>query len=436
MLKSKNQPLIILTGDCRKLLKTLPSASVHCCVTSPPYWCLRDYGHPDQLGQEDTPGQYVEAMRSVFAEVRRVLRDDGTLWLNLSDTHYGSWGNYAAHRSTKATTPGRSDKYGTFRPPMARGQGLNGLKPKDLCGVPWRVALALQADGWYLRSDIIWHKPNVMPESVTDRPTKAHEYLFLLSKSKRYFYDAEAIKEPASFESSVRLRHGISPTHKYASGVPGHAAQSLFVPRPNRRQKQRGHSRRHAGFGERWDAMTRSEQSTGRRNKRSVWTVATRPYRGNHFATFPPDLIRPCLLAGTSARGCCPACAGPWLRVTMKGAPLRAWRKQSGADATGEYHGGATKPFSAAGIQDASAVKARILQGMREIRTTGWRPSCKCTPAEPVPCTVLDPFGGSGTTGQVALDLGRRAVMMELNPDYVQLINQRCGSAQDFSFDA
>ncbi|HEY5911435.1 MAG TPA: site-specific DNA-methyltransferase [Verrucomicrobiae bacterium] len=215
------QSLTVLTGDCRQLLKTLPIGSVHCCVTSPPYWGLRDYAHPDQIGQESTPDQYVEVMHLVFAEVRRVLRNDGTLWLNLSDSYYGSWGNYAASGNAKARKKPRSNRYGTFRPPTAHGTSLNGLKAKDLCGIPWRVALALQADGWYLRSDIIWHKPNVMPESVTDRPTKAHEYLFLLSKSKRYYYDAVAIKDPASPESAMRLLRGVSSAHKYVDGRAG-----------------------------------------------------------------------------------------------------------------------------------------------------------------------------------------------------------------------
>lgn len=432
MPKVESHQLTILTGDCRKILKTLPAASVHCCVTSPPYWGLRDYGHPGQLGQESTPEQYVASMRAVLSEVRRVLRDDGTLWLNLGDSYYGSWGNYAADRSAhaKAKNRRRKDRSGVFRPPMAGGN-IHGLKDKDLVGIPWRVALALQADGWYLRSDIIWHKPNVMPESVTDRPTKAHEYLFLLSKSKRYYYDAEAIKEPASPASAERLLRGISGGQKYVGGAPGQTAHSFIAPRPNRADKQRGHSRRHAGFNDRWKAKTAANHCCGKRNKRSVWTVPTLPYRGAHFATYPPDLIRPCILAGTSARGCCRRCGSPWARVTEKGAPLENWRKRCGADHAGGYVGRATKDFGAAGAQNASAIKARILAGMREIRTVDWQPSCECNAGEPVPCTVLDPFAGSGTTGQVARELSRHAVLIELKPDYVKLIQERCtGSSQ------
>jgi DNA modification methylase len=352
MPKAGNHDITILTGDCRKLLKTLPDESVHCCITSPPYWGLRDYGHPDQIGQEPTPEQYVGAMRSVFAEVRRVLRNDGTLWLNLSDSYYGSWGNYAAPDGrAKARDKHRADRYGTFRPPMAQGSGSNGLKPKDLCGIPWRVALALQADGWYLRSDIIWHKPNPMPESVKDRPTRAHEYLFLFSKSRRYYYDAVAIKEPPSASFLKELE----------SGCRGHAtkpfsesrAQDAFLAKRHiieafrqRLDKQRDYGRRHAGFNERWKRLTMEERRLCGVNKRSVWTVPTSGYRGAHTATYPPALIRPCLLAG------CP-CGG----------------------------------------------------------------------------LVLDPFAGTGTTGMVAQELGRRALLLELNPEYVKLIERRCNGS-------
>jgi len=427
MMELSRQPLTVITGDCRERLKFLPAASVHCCVTSPPYWGLRDYGHPDQLGQENTPEEYVESMRTVFAELHRVLRSDGTLWLNLSDTYYGSWGNYVAKGREWAKGMERKERYGTFRPPMAHGHGANGLKRKDLCGIPWRVAQALQADGWYVRSDIIWHKANAMPESVTDRPAKAHEYMFLLSKSERYFYDAEAIKAPASPESAKRLLRGSSEKHKYVDGVPGQAMHSFVRPRPNRNGNQDGHSRRHAGFNDRWEERTESERVTGMCNKRTVWTVPTHPYKGAHFATYPPDLIAPCILAGTSALGCCRRCGEPWRRVTSKGEPLEEWKKRCGADSTGGYHGRATKNFDSGKAQDASAVKARILAGMREIRTIGWQLNCRCNEGEPTPCTVLDPFAGSGTTGQVALDFGRRAILIELNPEYRKLIHERCG---------
>ena len=345
------QPLTILTGDCRNLLKALPSESVNCCVTSPPYWGLRDYGHPDQIGQEPTPEQYVEVMRSVFAEVRRALRDDGTLWLNLSDSYYGSWGNYAAADGrAKARDKQRAERCGMFRPPMARGSGPNGLKPKDLCGIPWRVAFALQADGWYLRSDIIWHKPNPMPESVRDRPTRAHEYLFLFSKSRRYYYDAAAIKEPPSASFLKELErgyngHGTKPFGKTRAQDASLAKHRIIERFRLRLDKQRGYGRRHAGFNARWERLTSEERKLCGVSKRSVWTVPTAGYRGMHTATYPPALIRPCILAGCPPRG-----------------------------------------------------------------------------------LVLDPFAGTGTTGMVALELGRRALLMELNPEYAKLIRERCGA--------
>lgn len=277
----------ILRGDCIEQLAALPDCfRVQCCVTSPPYFGLRDYGHAGQIGLESTPDEYIAKLVEVFRQVRRVLADDGTLWLNLGDS-YGA---------------------------------------KQLIGIPWRVAFALQADGWYLRSDIIWHKPNPMPESVTDRPTKAHEYLFLLSKSERYHYDAAAIAEPAE---SLGLNGG-------AYAPPG------MPPSSNARSGNK--ARKHAtDRGCPNDGVSGSvpwEGST--RNRRTVWTVATQPFSGAHFATFPPALIEPCILAG------CPA-------------------------------GG----------------------------------------------TVLDPFGGAGTTGLVADRLQRNALLVELNPEYADMAERR-----------
>jgi DNA modification methylase len=254
-------------GSCLNVLPTLTAQSVHTCVTSPPYWGLRDYGVNGQFGLEATPDEYVDNMVTVFRGVWRVLRDDGTLWLNLGDSYAntgkgggGRQGNAWLDHGGKTT-----DCAGTFKyaPP--------GLKPKDLVGIPWRVAFALQADGWYLRSDIIWHKPNPMPESVTDRPTKAHEYIFLLSKSERYYYDADAIKEPAD------------PSAKASWG--------------GKKQAR--------GFGSATGNEGNNADYTGaeKRNKRSVWTVSPQPYADAHFATFPPKLIEPCVLAGCPLGG-------------------------------------------------------------------------------------------------------------------------------------
>lgn len=252
---------------------------------------LQKYFCPAEIGLEATPDEYVANMVEVFRLVRELLNDDGTLWLNLGDSYAASQSNNGGY-SAKSTLAG-------FTNPNTKGRVANdatkprllrhGFKPKNLIGIPWRVAFALQASGWYLRSDIIWSKPNSMPESVTDRPTKSHEYIFLLSKSERYYYDADAIKEPAIY---FGLTGQDESGYKDAQSYAGKHAKS---------DKQRGHSRRHAGFNERWDAMEKAQQCSGMRNKRSVWTVATAHYSGAHFATFPPALIEPCVMAGSRA---------------------------------------------------------------------------------------------------------------------------------------
>lgn len=279
----------VLQGDCIEVLRTLPDGCIHCCVTSPPYWGLRDYGVEGQLGLEKTPDEYVAKMVEVFHEVRRVLRDDGTLWLNLGDSYCSGQGGRQSAIGESPKTPIRErpnphhrndvDVCGWSDRAVAPRNFLpasTGIKPKDLCGIPWRVAFALQADGWYLRQDIIWAKPNPMPESVTDRCTKAHEYIFLMSKSPRYFYDAEAIKE-----ENVTAPHaaGYTSGDEYAIGP-----------------MDRG------GCSQREGDQTRIWGANGR-NKRSVWTVATAPFKEAHFATFPPELIRPCIKAGCPQGG-------------------------------------------------------------------------------------------------------------------------------------
>jgi len=264
----------ILQGDALEVLKTLSSNSVQCCITSPPYYGLRDYGVPGQIGLEDTPDAYISMLVEVFREVRRVLRDDGTLWVNIGDSYAGSWGNYAPggikgvqrSRTEEGERWERKAYQDTkFLPPTARAREM-GLKPKDLIGIPWLLAFALRADGWYLRQELIWNKPNCMPESVTDRCTKSHETIFMLSKCERYFYDQEAIKEPGQDwgpRDRSNFRNGtIDPLLKHHGFLDGNFAE-------------RG------------------------RNKRSVWTVSTQSYDGAHFATFPPKLIEPCILAGS-----------------------------------------------------------------------------------------------------------------------------------------
>jgi len=266
----------ILVGDCRATLGTLPDHSVQTCVTSPPYFGLRDYGMADQIGLEQTPDAFVEQLVSVFREVKRVLQDDGTLWLNLGDSYARNAGPEES-KLASLHTMGVGQKKAHEMGAMRKGENRppEGLKPKDLIGIPWRVAFALQADGWYLRSDIIWHKPNPMPESVKDRCTKAHEYIFLLSKSERYYYDAEAVKEDASISTKERVGLMVGGGHGDASRNDGDLGSRLTF----------------AQFAE------------NGRNRRSVWTVATQPYSGAHFATFPPKLIEPCILAGCPEGG-------------------------------------------------------------------------------------------------------------------------------------
>jgi DNA modification methylase len=352
----------IHVGDCRQVLATLPAASVQCVVTSPPYWGLRDYGVAAQIGLEPTMEFYLERMVEVFREVRRVLRDDGTAWINLGDSYNANHGagfdlNYNGGARLRLQAS----------PKLPRQAWL---KPKDLVGIPWRVAFALQADGWYLRSDIIWAKRNPMPESVTDRPTKAHEYIFLLSKRERYFYDAEAIKEPLQESSLERGYVGA----KMKAG-------KLHVPNG--------------------------------RNRRTVWTIATEAYSEAHFATFPRDLVAPCILAGTSERGCCAMCGAPWVRVVER----TGYNGVGRADAT-VYTGQAY-----ASPQSAPRGPARNF-GEPMAMTRGWRPSCACEAAV-IPCTVLDPFAGSGTALYVAKEYGRRAIGIDLKAAYVHLAAAR-----------
>ena len=335
----------LYVGDALDVLQGLPSESVQCCVTSPPYWGLRDYGVEGQLGLEPTPQLYVEDMVTAFQAVRRVLKVDGTLWLNLGDSYAGSWGAQSRPDGRPMALADGGDML-SARQIEAHPRGTHtgslkntpGLKPKDLVGIPWRVAFALQADGWWLRSDIIWSKPNPMPESVTDRPTKAHEYVFLLTKSERYFYDADAIRTPT-----------IAPTTKMPDGWDtGSGAHGSFHrngrEKGRKTDKQRGHGRRHAGFDDRWDGISKAERQEMGANARTVWEIATKPYAQAHFATFPPELASRCIKAGS-------------------------------------------KPGD----------------------------------------TVLDPFGGSGTTASVATGLGRNAIYIDLNPDYLELARNRIG---------
>jgi len=379
----------IIPGDVLSGLRTIPDDSVHCCVTSPPYWGLRDYGCDGQIGLEATPAEFIARLVAVFDEVRRVLRDDGTCWVNMGDSYAGSWGAQSRGDFTPGTLEGASAKdvclsaRQIMAHPKETGTGslknTPGMKAKDLMGMPWRLAFALQEAGWWLRSEIIWHKPNPMPESVTDRPTKSHEQIFLLTKSARYFYDAEAIKEGAER---------------------GHAGSRFDTGKTAEHQLNR------AGEGERID--------TGTRNARTVWTIPTQPYPGAHFATFPEAIPERCIRAGTSEKGCCPACGAPWERTVERTAMVL-----ERSDRTHER--GRTRSSGTMVVPPSS-------------QTTGWRPSCECDGVDrrlvTVPCTVLDPFLGSGTTIAVARKLGRRGIGCELNPEYIELARERIGKAE------
>ena len=436
---------MILQGDARRI--PLADESVQCVVTSPPYWGLRDYGLPPlvwggearcehewgdevpgdprggsgpnakeayakadsedegksryarqvargnfcslcsawrgSLGLEPTPELYVQHLVAVFREVRRVLRKDGTCWVNLGDS-------YASDTKWGGNTGGKHVKTLHGKPGgMGREKRDTGLKSKDLVGIPWRVAFALQADGWWLRSDIIWAKPNPMPESVTDRPTRSHEYVFLLTKSERYYYDAEAIREVLS-DGPLGGRQ---------------LADRKGEKAPRSKDYHNGMKQRMSG-----------RPCPPNRNRRSVWTIATQPYPEAHFATFPEALVTPCILAGTSELGACATCGAPWKRTTEKsgGTTGKSWHNHQDDAIRGQRGNDAG---------DRTAKNA-YESGDYKVKTVGWQPGCKCK-ATVIPCIVLDPFCGSGTVEAVAYKLGRKGIGMDLKAEYNALAKQR-----------
>jgi len=383
----------------------LSSESVHCVITSPPYWGLRKYVgiNPTPwppvtyrpmsgaelirveewrgcLGEEPTPSMFIAHLVLIFREVHRVLRKEGTLWLNLGDSYMGSGGDHKAYHKNDASFQTGIMRGCQPRPPRGIGR-------KNLVGIPWRAALALQADGWTLRSDIIWNKINALPESVRDRPTKSHEHVFLFSKTPRYFYDAEAIREP------------------YAQPLNRWGGNTL------KEVKQKGAARidmLHVGRTSSLREGTQRRPDPRGRNKRDVWSIPTGTYPGAHFAVFPEKLIEPMIKAGTSGRGCCPQCGAPWERVLEKAGsrPAGCW-----SDRAGE------KRLQRHDHESPSSVFATGTIAIRE--TTEWRPTCSCDAGNPVPCIVLDPFVGSGTTLLVARRLGRHAVGVDLSYSYL-----------------
>jgi DNA modification methylase len=471
-------------GDALDVLRELPDESVHCCVTSPPFYGLRDYGTgrweggddecdhaanapvsnqvdprhqakpgwdstsgktkettnraervpgrvcvcgarriDQQIGLEETPEQWVNKLVAVFREVRRVLRSDGTCWVELGDsyatsqfTRQGKPRNVpqaANGYAGEEWTTDRSEAY------SAHGWDVSGLKPKDLCGTPWLLAFALRADGWYLRSEIIWSKPNPMPESVTDRPTTAHSRIFLLAKSPRYFFDAEAVREPTVYTPDQIRKQALAHKKRAAAG------------------RIRGNNDGTADFGVMVGEPHGAESG---RNVRSVWEIATEPFPEAHFATFPQALVRRCILAGTSERGCCPECGAPWVREVE--------REYLPSKKGGPQHSRGDARRDPATRTDLPAERLDLV-----MTTTGWRPSCECRytaaiirhpnrdevrqePLRPVPCTVLDPFIGSGTTAYVARKLGRRAIGIDLNEEYLEMAARRLAQQSLFAQEA
>lgn len=388
----------VIVGDVIDGLRTLPADSVQCCVTSPPYWGLRDYGVDGQIGLEPTPEAFTAKMVEVFEQVRRVLRPDGTCWVNIGDTYcnfrVGQCGQSVHNKEVR-------DK------PTERRRGVVGLKEKDLIGIPWRLAFALQDAGWWLRSEIIWHKLSPMPESVTDRPTKSHEQIFLLTKSESYFFDQEAVKEPATGNAHHR-GNGVNPKAK----TPGknsriHVARTGAAPQ----------SRQNESFSAAVAGLVES------RNIRTVWTMSSESFKGAHFATFPSEIPRRAISAGTSEKGACPKCGAPWERVierdrvaTRPGHNSKINRASDDPDSPYERHSGMI-----VGNRDPR-------RHMTTTTTAGWESGCECGSADTVPCVVLDPFSGSGTSGMVATEMGRRYVGCELNPEYAEMSRIRIES--------
>jgi DNA modification methylase len=424
----------IITGHVLSALAQLPDESVHCVVCSPPYYGLRDYGIEPQvwggdpgcehdwnsrtierelhqtravgrgdprtssqwveafcrhcngwrgsLGLEPTPALYIEHMVTVFREIRRVLRKDGTLWLNIGDSYAAGGGFFAnapSNLNGSKQSTNRGSKHQSRTPPP-------GIKAKDLLGVPWMLAFALRDDGWWLRSEITWAKKAPMPESCTDRPTSATEKVFLLTKSAKYFFDSVAIQEESETENlGGRQRAALKNDERYIDQIGGEY---------------------HEGRPGRFSAYQPSK-----RNMRNFLLLGPSPFPGAHFATFHPKIPEIAILAGTSERGVCPKCGAGWERITKSSFVKLAQRRDTRK---------AVQPGA-----DMADINSRNQMGYNETETIGWRPTCKCDAADPIPATVLDPFLGSGTTAMVADRLGRNCIGIEINPQYAAMAERR-----------
>ena len=377
----------IINADAVLGLKSIPDKSIHCCITSPPYFALRSY-LPDshdskklEIGREDTPEEYVARMVDVFRQVKRVLRDDGTLWVVIGDSYAGSG---------KGPNGGKVEHEGRMGFTGGKPYISDSIKPKDLIGIPWLFAFAMRADGWYLRKDIIWEKQDPVPESVRDRPTSSHEYIFLFAKSRRYFYDLEAIREP------------VKPN---ANGL---------MAAPSKHESNKNSS---TGYVQR---VVQYQEVKGA-NRRSVWNIATGNYSGAHFATFPTELVELCIKAGTSEHGACPVCGSPWRRMV----------KVEGLSSA-DYMRGKDKSAFMSEQGQKQNLRAPGISFSRKRKHIGWQPTCDCLVEgqipEPVPCTVLDPFLGSGTTILVAQRMGRNGIGTELYEKYCHIAKKRIGA--------
>lgn len=450
----------IICGDWKEAARQLAPASIDCIITSPPYYGLRDYGtatwkggdadcdHVErrirtgdglaqlseayrggghkaaevpviqfrgecgkcgavsvdqQIGQEETPEAYISSLVEGFRILRTALKDTGTLWVNIGDSYASSGKVRTNEQATRKSglKGGFASQIAAKNQPAKRGRGL---KDKDLIGIPWMLAFALRADGWYLRQDIIWHKPNPMPESVTDRCTKSHEYIFLFSKSSQYYYDAEAIKEDTAEYEFLRRQK------EKAKGLTGkQQLKSNGFEMGQTPQSENGAVR---------DKAAKIDPAlSGKRNKRSVWTVTTKPFADAHFACYPHELIDPCILAGTSEKGNCPKCGGPWSRILEP-----VLNVGHTGDTESQYQEGTTANRLTM-LRQAAREQGTEYTG--EKKTIGWQPSCECGISETVPAIVYDPFTGSGTTASAAKSLGRAYMGSELNPEYIKIINKR-----------
>ena len=449
----------ILVGDAITRLRKLEDNSVHCVITSPPYWGMRSYqGGEGMIGMETTFDEHLDNLLRVFREVRRVLRTDGTCFLNYGDAYAGAGVRMAHHANAGISNTVSRNGASTKR------IDPTGLKAKDLMMMPARIALALQADGWWLRSEIPWIKDNPMPESVTDRPTSAHEKVFLLTQSgsptywthrdgkgsrtqpapdyvwqdkdtgqesdtavdgwKRvnlwrghdYFWDQEAVRTPMQESSVKRLSQ---PNFDNQTGGP---KDPMSGNRSHRRVlenlKQRGHVRPHDGFNAKWDGMTKAEQGAGGANMRNYLVVATHPFPGAHFATFPPDLVTPLIKAGTSEHGVCAECGAPWVRMVDK--PIPPDHVYSNARTSED----SKVRLSPLGIKRGSGYKMQNWRNQNPTQTTGWQPTCACA-ADVKPALCLDPFSGAGTVGLVADRLGRDALLIEISAEYAEMARAR-----------